>query len=170
MHVLHETEEHVVECFRLDAASMRPDLSQTAEPETGDTPRMASPFSVSLLAVHEHEQDAAVLSVRGEIDLGTAPMLREALQPALERYTGAVVVDLSEVPFIDSTGVHVLIDTLQRLEPHNRRLAIVCSEGGQVHQLLAMVALLDRLAVHPSRESAVIAGDDLLRPEPSSRS
>ena len=59
-----------------------------------------------------------------------------------------------------------LLDTLRRLEPQNRRLAIVCREAGQVHRLLALVGLLDALTVHRSRESAVIGGDDLLRSEP----
>ncbi len=68
---------------------------------------------------------------------------------------------------MDSTGVHVLVETLQRLKLQNRRLAIACREGGQVHRLLALVGLLDALSVHSSRESAVIGGDDLLRSEPT---
>ena len=111
-----------------------------------------------------------MLSVHGEIDLETAPVLRDVLLPILEHQTGPVVVDLSEVAFLDSTGLHVLVDTLRRLEPENRRLAIACREGGHVHRLLALVGLLDALTVHRSRESAVIGGDDLLRSEPGTYS
>ncbi len=111
--------------------------------------------------------DVVVLSPHGEIDLETAPLLREALLPVLERETGPVVLDLSEVAFMDSTGVHVLVEALRRLEPQNRRLAIVCREGGQVHRLLAVVGLLDVLTVHCSRESGVASGDERLRPEPN---
>ena len=139
--------------------------------EQTDLPQgTADTGTVGLLVAHEHDQDIAVLSVHGEIDLGTASALREALLPVLEHQTGPVVVDLSEVSFIDSTGVHVLVDTLRRLEPQNRRLAIVCREGGQVHRLLALVGVLDALTVHRSRESAVLGGDDLLRSEPGSSS
>jgi len=166
MNATHKTEEPVAESFRLDAASWRPDLSQPADAQTGDPLPMAGTFSVSVLADHEHDQNVALLIVHGDIDLQTAPMLREVLLPVLERDTGSVVVDLSEVPFMDSTGVHVLVETLQRLEPQNRRLAIVCREGDKVHRLLALVGLLGTLAVHRSRESAVIGGDDLLEPEP----
>ena len=67
---------------------------------------------------------------------------------------------------MDSTGVHVLVDTLRRLKPQNRRLAIVCREDGQVHRVLALVGLLDALTVHRSRESAVIGGDDVLLSKP----
>ena len=111
-----------------------------------------------------------MLSVHGEIDLETAPVLRKFLLPVLEHQTGPIVVDLSEVAFMDSTGLHVLVDTLRRLEPQNRRLAIASREGGQVHRLLALVGLLDALTVHRSRESAVLGGDDLLRSEPGTYS
>ncbi len=140
-------------------------------PERTDVPKWAAdPVSVGVLAAHEQQQDVAVLSVHGEIDLATAPDLREFLLPILEHQTGPVVVDLSAVAFMDSTGLHVLVATLRRLEPQNRRLAIVCREGGQVHRVLALVGLLDILTVHRSRESAVLGGDDLLRSEPCSSS
>jgi anti-sigma B factor antagonist len=154
---------------RCDAGSKRSGVSLAAE--RTDAPQWtAEPVSVGLLTAHGPHQDVAVLSVHGEIDLETAPVLRKFLLPVLEHQTGPVVVDLSEVAFMDSTGLHVLVDTLRRLEPQNRRLAIACGEGGQVHRLLALVGLLDALTVHRSRESAVIGGDDLLRSEPGSYS
>ncbi len=87
-----------------------------------------------------------MLSVQGEIDLETAPKLRGRLLPVLEQRTGPVVVDLSEVPFMDSSGVHVLLDTLRRLESQNRALMLVCHEEGLVHRILALVGLLDAVA------------------------
>jgi hypothetical protein len=66
---------------------------------------------------------------------------------------------------MDSSGVHVLIEALRRLEPQNRRLAIVCPDGGQVHRLFAFLGLLDGLTVYRSRERAVIGSDDVLRSE-----
>ena len=122
-------------------------------------------FSVRLLAMQEHDPDAVVLSVHGEVDLLTAPLLREAMLPVLERQRGLVVVDLSEVPFMDSSGVHVLVDALQRLGSQNRRFAIACRENGPVHRLLALVGLLDAVAVHGSRAGAVSGGEDRIRPQ-----
>lgn len=127
-------------------------------------------MSVGLIAAHEHHQDAAVLSLHGEIDLGTAPVLREALLPVLEHQSGVVVVDLSEVAFMDSTGVEVLVDALRRLEPQNRRLAIVCREGSPAHRVLSLVGSLDTLAVHHSRDGAVMGVGDRLRSEPGRHS
>ena len=112
----------------------------------------AGAFSVRLLASHQHDDHRAVLGVAGEIDLGTAPTLREALRMVLEHRTGPVVVDLCEVSFMDSTGVHVLADMLRRLENRSRPLAILCHEGGQVHRLLGLVGLLDAVTVSFSDE------------------
>ena len=122
-------------------------------------------FSVRMLRVHEHDEDVAVLTVHGDVDLMTAPLLREAMRPVLARQRGAVVVDLSEVPFMDSSGVHVLVDALQRLGSQNRRFAIACRENGPVHRLLALVGLLDAVAVHGSRAGAVSGGEDRIRPQ-----
>jgi anti-sigma B factor antagonist len=139
----------------------------SAEAETDGLQRMPGPFSARLLAVNQGDGEVAVLSVRGEIDLNTAPVLLEILLPALERGGGRVVVDLSEVTFMDSAGVHLLLNTARRLKPQNRPLAIACCEGAQVHRLLALLGLLDIVAVHRSREDAVTAGDDLIRGQPS---
>jgi anti-sigma B factor antagonist len=164
----HEAEQQVPD-RRCHAASKRSNVSLSAE-HTSAPEWTSDRVPVGLLMAHEQHQDVAVLSVQGELDLSTAPVLREVLLPVLENQTGPVVVDLSEVSFMDSTGVHVLVDTLRRLEPQNRRLAIACREGGQVHRLLALVGLLDALGVHRSRESAVIGDDDVLRSEPGSSS
>jgi len=166
MQAKHEIEQPQADRFLFDAGSMRSDLSRTAEMHTGAPGRTAERVSVRVLAAHDHDQHAAVLSVHGEIDLGTARVLREALSWVLEHRTGPVVVDLSEVSFMDSTGVHVLLDTLELLRHENRRLAIVCREGGQVHGVLALLGLLDALRVYHSREGAMIGGDDLLRSAP----
>lgn len=160
---MHEAEQQAP-ARRCHAASKRSDIPLAAEQT--NVPQWTETVPGVLLMAYGQHQDVAVLSVHGQVDLGTAPVLREALLPVLEHQTGPVVVDLSEVPFMDSTGVHALVDTLRRLERPNRRLAIACREGGQVHRLLALLGLLDTLAAYRSRESAVIGGDDRLRSEP----
>ena len=124
------------------------------EPQTGARGR-ARPFRADLIAANDDDREIAILAVRGEIDLSTAPALRNALRDVIRRETGPIVVDLLEVPFMDSTGAHVLIDTLPHLASQRRRLAIACREGTQVHKLLDLLGLLDELAVHPSREHAL---------------
>jgi len=163
MHARHQLDEQLAD-RRCHGAPKRSGRSPAAE-QTDPAQRTAGTLSVELSSGREHHQDITVLTAHGEIDLGTAPVLREALLPVLEHQTGPVVVDLSEVAFIDSTAVHVLVETLQRLNLENRRLAIACREGGQVHRVLGLVGLLDTMAVYRSLESAVTGGDDLLRSE-----
>jgi anti-sigma B factor antagonist len=50
------------------------------------------------------------VQVEGEVDIATAPLLRTALFDALDGRAGCVVADLGGVDFIDSSGLHVIID------------------------------------------------------------
>lgn len=161
----HDTDEHVAATLQFDSDWSRPGVGRLPDGRTRALQDPAGTFSVSLLPAPEPDQEVAVVSAHGEIDLTTAPLLREILVPVLERDRGPVVVDLSEVQFMDSTGVHVLLDTLKRLEPQNRRLAIACREASQVYRLLGFVGLLDKVAVHRSREGAVIGVDEY--PDPN---
>jgi anti-sigma B factor antagonist len=166
--IMSEAEPQAADRLRFHPAPIRSDPSLAPDAQAGAPRCTDGTFSVRLLAARGDDQDTAVLSVHGEIDLGTAPVLREGLLRVLDHRTGPVVVDLFEVSFMDSTGVHVLVDTLRRLQPQNRPLAIVCREGGQVHRVLALLGLLDALAVYHSRESAVIGGEERIRSEPAS--
>lgn len=57
--------------------------------------------------------DAAVIEVRGEVDLYTSPQVREAILGAMSARTPTVVVDLSGVGYMDSSGVATLVEGLQ---------------------------------------------------------
>src|SRR5680860_265694 len=59
--------------------------------------------------VQWHDDEALVLIVSGEIDVLTAPQLQEAIELALSNRPGALVLDLSEVTFLSSAGMGVLI-------------------------------------------------------------
>ncbi len=130
------------------AQPLRSDRSVAADGHTDAQERPLGSFSADLVVEDRGDPQAAVISVCGEVDLATAPALRETLLPAIEQRTGRVVVDLSEVSFMDSTGVHVLVEAHHRLTPQSRRLAIMCREHGQVHRLLLLTGLLDLLADH----------------------
>jgi anti-sigma B factor antagonist len=99
-----------------------------------------------------------VISGSGEIDISTAPLLAEALGNAVTQGDAAVVVDLSQVTFMDSSGVHVLIMTAKHLAAQHRGLSIACRDGSAVHRLLAIVGLLDTLSIYPSVRGALAAG------------
>src|SRR3954468_14754456 len=78
-------------------------------------------------AVTEHPIDAErhVLAVRGEIDLFTAPELKQVLAESIEAGRVRIIVDLTETTFLDSTALGVLIGAVKRLRSRDGALAIV---------------------------------------------
>ena len=66
-----------------------------------------------------------VVAPSGELDLASAPAVRDALAGALADGAGAVVVDLSRVTFLDSTGLAALLNAARRLRRAGRSFAVV---------------------------------------------
>ena len=82
------------------------------------------PFAV---VRHELDERTGALTVEGELDLASAPSLKWALTDMLESGNDQVVVDLSNVTFIDSTALGVLVGIRKNLRP-GARLAIACMQ------------------------------------------
>jgi len=78
-------------------------------------------------AITEHPIDAErhVLAVRGEIDLFTAPELKQVLAESIEAGRMRIIVDLTDTTFLDSTALGVLIGAVKRLRSRHGALAIV---------------------------------------------
>ena len=70
--------------------------------------------------------DVRVVSVRGEIDVGTTASLREWLERASDGGLRSVAVDLEHVDFMAVSGVYVLCDEAARLARHEAQLIVVC--------------------------------------------
>ncbi len=96
---------------------------------------------------------AAVLAVRGVVDLATASMLREAVDAVVSDKPTALVIDLSEVEFLASVGMSVLAEANQRMAELGR-FAVV-AEGPATARPLTLCGLADVFAVHPTLEDAL---------------
>ena len=78
--------------------------------------------------IEEHSSgDTPVISVSGEIDVATAPQLRECLHQVVAAGNATVVVDLLGVSFLDSTALGVLVGALKRCR----------EQGGDLHVVIA---------------------------------
>ncbi len=76
-------------------------------------------FAVEVTPAARH----AVVAVHGDVDIATAPELRDRLTEVLEGGR-AVVVDLGDVPFLDSTGLGVLVSTRRRAVAEGTALVV----------------------------------------------
>ena len=70
-----------------------------------------------------------VIEVSGEIDVYTAPRLREALVSLVDAGNYRVIVDMERVEFLDSTGLGVLVGGLKRVRAHDGGIDLVCTQG-----------------------------------------
>ena len=93
------------------------------------------------------------LAVHGELDAATAPALEDALREALLETSGAFVLDLSGLEFMDSSGVNALLHARALLGREERALALVCPPG-QARRVLDLVGIARALhAVRHARRS-----------------
>ena len=95
---------------------------------------------------------ARVIALRGEIDVGSTPSLREWLARASEGGRQSLVVDLSNVDFMAVSGLYVLCDEQARMARHRARLTIVCASARML-QLFEVCRLKDVLRIVPARAS-----------------
>jgi anti-sigma B factor antagonist len=98
--------------------------------------------------------DASVLTLRGEIDVYTAPRLRQAIIDQLEKGTRNLVVDLRKVDFLDSTGLGVLVGGLKRVKTQEGALSIVVTQE-KILKIFEITGLHKVFPLHDSVEAAV---------------
>jgi anti-sigma B factor antagonist len=96
----------------------------------------------------------AVVAVAGEIDVYTSPLLQERLVEALKDGSSSIVLDLSAVTFLDSTGLGVLITGLKRCRSADGDLVLVTAQPN-VLKVLEITGLNDVFQVHDSVDDAL---------------
>lgn len=95
-----------------------------------------------------------VVAVEGELDLYTAPQLREAVMTAVTDGADHVVLDLSTVPFMDSSGLGAVVACLKRLREGGGELALVTPPGSPPTKLLSLTGLDRAIATHATVDEA----------------
>lgn len=92
---------------------------------------------------------ASVVSVAGELDLATSSALEQELERLAGEHVPLVIVDLSELDFMDSTGLSVLVRAHQRSAQAGQRFGLV-NGSSQVQRLLDLTGVADRLTLAES--------------------
>jgi anti-sigma B factor antagonist len=88
----------------------------------------------------ERDGDACLVTVAGEVDVYTSPMLKVRLVEAIDEGCSRLVVVLDEVGFIDSSGLGVLVGALRRMKERDHDLRIVCTRD-QVLKIFRITGL-----------------------------
>lgn len=107
------------------------------------------------LKLNKHTQDGlTVVGVEGEIDVYTAPQLRELLIELVSQGNFRLVVDMEKVDFLDSTGLGVLVGGLKRVRSHDGSLRLVCTQE-RILKIFRITGLTKVFPIHSSVEEAV---------------
>jgi anti-sigma B factor antagonist len=113
-------------------------------------------------------QGQAVIQVHGEIDVYTAPRLRETLVGLVEAGSHHLIVDMEGVEFLDSTGLGVLVGGLKRVRAHDGGIDLVCTKT-RILRIFRITGLNKVFSIYDSVDEAVASRarrDIRLAPEP----
>jgi anti-sigma B factor antagonist len=99
---------------------------------------------------------AEVLELRGDIDLNEKPKVAAQLEPLIERQITGIVIDLSQVPYVDSSGLAIFIDALQRVQQYGGKLALAGLQDNV--RLVFQISRLDKVfPIFADSQSALAA-------------
>ena len=99
--------------------------------------------------------ELTVITSKGEIDVSSVGEFRNALSEAARAGADRLVVDLSQVSFIDSSGLGALIDAQNELRRDRRQLVVVAPNGTAAAVVLELAGLRGRLSITETREDAI---------------
>jgi anti-sigma B factor antagonist len=109
------------------------------------------------LAVERSRVDGyELLTVEGELDIATASRMIASLNEAIAEVETPLVVDLTEVVFMDSTGLALLMNARRRMVRLGHGFAIICPNG-PIARVFEIADMVESLRVCPDQESARLA-------------
>ena len=107
---------------------------------------------------HYARDGIEVIDVGGEIDMYTAPRLRELLIDLVSKNNYHLVVNLEKVGFLDSTGLGVLVGGLKRVRAHDGSLDLVCTQQ-RVLKIFKITGLTQIFGIYETVDQAIAAKD-----------
>ena len=105
---------------------------------------------------HYSKDGIEVVDVEGEIDIHTAPRLRELLIGLVRQSNYHLVVNMEKVEFLDSTGLGVLVGGLRRVRAHGGWLDLVCTRE-RILKIFRITGLTKVFGIHDTVDQAIAA-------------
>jgi anti-anti-sigma factor len=105
----------------------------------------------------EPDGGTIVAHVRGEIDLSNVDDIRTTLIEAVSHESECLVLDLSDTTYLDSTGVRLLFELVERLQGRRQELRLVVDEDAMVHRVIVLTQLHQRVPLDATVDAALEA-------------
>lgn len=99
---------------------------------------------------------ATVIAPAGDIDMTASPVFRQELRKASDAKVQRLVIDLSKVPYMDSSGLATLVEAMQSARKNKTRL-VLCGLTERVRSIFAIAKLETLFTVTATREQALAA-------------
>ena len=99
------------------------------------------------------DETPPVIEVSGEIDVATAPQLRESLQRVIAQGESTIILDLLGVTFLDSTALGVLVGALKRCREAGRELHLVVADP-RIMKIFEITGLTSVFTIADSLQAA----------------
>ena len=107
----------------------------------------------------EHQGTLCLVRVHGEIDLSNAHEVSAAIGIAMGQEARGLVVDLSDLTYLDSAGVALLLRLAERLRSRRRQMHLVVPHGSPVRRVLDFTGLPRVIPLEARLEDALAHGD-----------
>jgi anti-sigma B factor antagonist len=108
---------------------------------------------VDLSLVTRDADRATIVAVTGEIDVYTAPKLRDKITELVGNGVYHLVIDMEGVEFLDSTGLGVLVGGLKKVRAHDGSLQLICNQE-RLLKIFRITGLAKVFTIHDSADAA----------------
>jgi anti-sigma B factor antagonist len=105
----------------------------------------------------EREDEIVVAVLTGEVDLSNAASVRQQIAESVTPGDDALLVDLSELSFIDSAGLHMVIELGTALDERRQHLLLCVSRGSPIERAIEIIGLSRSVSIHYDRGEAMEA-------------
>ena len=105
------------------------------------------------LSLETRESDGTtILAVGGEIDVYTAPKLRDQITELVSNGVYHIIIDMEAVEFLDSTGLGVLVGGLKKVRAHDGSLQLICNQE-RLLKIFRITGLAKVFTIHSSADA-----------------
>ncbi|MCW2785106.1 MAG: anti-anti-sigma factor [Marmoricola sp.] len=101
-----------------------------------------------------HQGDRTIVAVGGEIDVYTAPKLRDKITELVNAGHHDLLIDMENVEFLDSTGLGVLVGGLKKIRAQDGSMVLICSQD-RLLKIFRITGLAKVFTIHPTEAAAL---------------